>query len=187
MHTAPRTIITAALGLVLLTPPVLAHEDLSLGGLWRLRAFYAEDVVTKRRTHIYGESPIGFMSIGFGGRFDAWAMSGWPYRDGLQIPTVGYRAIFYAGQYRLQPDKIVVRVDQAQHEGFYSDPIHVMWNEFQSRIEETRSFRLERDELGDETLSITTMHMPEPNGTGDLIIGTAVWVRSHEWDETPPR
>ena len=184
MQPTTRTFLGATVGFALLTLPALADERPRLAGLWRLGAFYAEDVATKARTHIYGERPLGFMGVGVDGRFDAWAISEWPYRDSRQgEPTVGYRAILYSGRYRVENDRLLVNVNQVQHEGFYSDPVHIIWNEFQTRTDETRSFRLEQDELGNGILCIETMPMAEPNGTGALIVGTVIWVRSHEWDE----
>jgi hypothetical protein len=203
MRTTMRTIVMTAFGLVVLTLPVLGKEPPRLAGLWRLSAFYAENVDTKQRTDIYGNRPIGYMSIDAEGRYDAWALSHWPPNDpsrsgqpssiwdrgaqALRQDGLGYRAILYSGRVRTDNGLLIVRVDQATHIGFDPDPINVIWNEFQTRSDDVRVFRLGRDELGNEMLRNETAPLADPNDAGNRIVGTVIWVRSSEWDAAPPR
>jgi hypothetical protein len=174
--------------------------------LWRLSAFYSENINTKARTHRFGERPIGYMGISAEGRFDAWAMSDWPRQDSSSsapAPSIweqaaqsrpqqapGYRAILYSGRVRPEEGALIVSVDKVESVrfysdvGFYSDPFPAIWTEFQTGIDEVRSFRMERDEVGNEILRIETAPIAEPNGGGHQIVGTVTWVRSHEWNET---
>ena len=203
MRTSMQTIISAAFGVAFLTLPVLSDEQPRLAGLWRLSAFYAENIDTKARTHTYGERPIGFMGINVEGGFDAWAMSDWPGRhmiNSAPAPSIwekaaqslpqyaaGYRAILYSGRLRPEEGALIVGIDKAEHVGFYPEHFHVLWNEFQTRTDEVRSFRIKRDEVGNEILYIETAPFVDPNGTRNQFVGTATWVRSHEWDETGVR
>jgi hypothetical protein len=174
-----KTAILAALGITCFALPGRGDEPPRLGGLWRLSAFYAEDVDSKARIDIYGSRPIGYMGVDGNGNFDAWAMSAGAPSEHL----AGRRAVFYSGRISLHGNRAVVRIDKAEHEGFYPDPIHVAWNEFKTSTDEVRSFVLERDELRDEVLRLDTAPYAEPNGSGKQIVGKVVWVRSHEWDE----
>ena len=171
--------IVAAISLTCFALPARGDEPPRLGGLWRLLAFYAEDLDSKARTDIYGPHPIGYMGVDGNGNFDAWAMSAGATSEHL----AARRAVFYSGRINVHGNRAVVRIAKAEHEGFYPDPIHVAWNEFNTSVDEVRSFALERDELGDDVLRIDTAPYAEPNGFGKQIVGKVVWVRSHEWDE----
>jgi small neutral amino acid transporter SnatA (MarC family) len=46
-----------------------------------------------------------------------------------------------------------------------------------------RSFRLERDDQGNEILRIETAPMATPKVAGGRIVGTVIWARSHEGDQ----
>jgi hypothetical protein len=171
--------IVAALGVTCFALPAGGDEPPRLGGLWRLSAFYAEDIASKERTDIYGPRPIGYMGVDGNGNFDAWAMSA----EGTSGRLVARRAVFYSGSISVHGNSAVVRIDKAEHQGFYPDPIHVIWNEFKTSVDDVRSFVLERDELRDEILRLDTAPYAEPNGSGKQIVGKVVWVRTHEWDE----
>jgi hypothetical protein len=196
------TIISAVCGLALLTMPALSEEPPRLAGLWRLSAFFAENIETKARTHTYGERPMGYMGINADGGFDAWAMSDLPRLDSsgpgpvpsiweidhsLPLHAAGFRAILYSGRVRPEGSTLSVSIDKAHHVGFYPDPIHVLWNEFTTSTDEVRSFRMQRDESGNEVLRIETAPFAEPNGAGHQIVGTVTWIRSHDWDAIPLR
>ena len=176
MRSINRVVISAALGVALFGTPVCAAENLQLAGLWKLVAFHTEDVVTKERGAYYGEQPMGFMKLETNGKLSAWMASGW-------AETPAYRAVFYSGRYRLDPDTFLVRIERAEHEGFVgAAPFDLTWNEGVTRTEEARRFYSETDSNEREVLVIESVPMANPNGAGNTIVGLQAWVKVSDWE-----
>ena len=137
----------------------MTHNAEKLVGDWRLASFFTEDVLTKKRTNVYGENPDGYLGISPAGRF-----------FGLVIPQQSkaaqsteeqaavYRAMLaYTGKLRLDGERFIVDVD-------------VAWNKDWVGTEQVRFWRVEGNKL-----FITSAPIPNPNVTGGMMIGTLVW------------
>ena len=85
MQIARQTLLSAAFGLAVLGSPAESADNLKVPGLWKIVAFQTEDVVTKERTHLYGERPIGFMKLETDGSLSAWLASGWPAKSAQSV------------------------------------------------------------------------------------------------------
>jgi hypothetical protein len=193
MQIARQTLISAVFGLAILGSPAASADSAQVPGLWKIMAFQTEDVVTKERSHLYGERPIGFMKLETDGRLSAWLASGWPdevvqsvwedVASAIDPQRSPYRAVFYSGQYRLNATAFVMKIDEAQHEGWVgSDPFDLTWTEGRTQKEEMRNFRIETDAQEREVLHIETAPMRNPNGAGNTIIGRLVWARVSDWE-----
>ena len=146
---------------VLLAAPALAQDRDKLLGNWRLVSFVTEDVATKQRGHVYGERPSGYIGFTPAGRFFA-VLSG----DGRKPPqttdeqAAAFRSmIAYTGQFRLEGDRFITKVD-------------VAWNEAWTGTEQVRFWRVEGTRL-----FITSAPIPNPNVPGAMMTGILVWER----------
>lgn len=196
MHISRLAFVGAVLGLSVLGSPAASADDAKVAGLWRIVAFHTEDVATKAQNRLYGERPIGFMKLETDGRLSAWLASGWPSQPAQSVwedassayepQRTAYRAVFYSGRYRLGETQFVVHIDQAQHEGWVgAEPFDLTWSEGVTPKEDVRGFRIEADGQERDILHIETAPMRNPTGAENTIVGSTVWVRVHEWDETP--
>jgi hypothetical protein len=138
-----------------------ADDREKLLGNWKLVSVYAEDVQTKRSCNPYGDHPKGFIAFTSAGRFFALITA-----DGLKPPTVqeeqaaAFRSMSaYTGQFRLEGDKFITKVD-------------VAWNQAWVDTEQTRFWRFE-----DNRLHIISAPVPNPNVAGSSLIGRLVWER----------
>lgn len=188
MRTTTQAVIGATLGLVLIAASVRADDRSRIVGTWKLVSFDTEDVHTKARSDIYGGQPKGFMAVSADGRFHAYVLSDWPepvqsvWEDVAKCIAVGtHRALYYSGKYRVEAGKLIMHVQHAQHQGWIgTDPFDTTWTEGRTPTEEVRSFWLAADERGSDTLRIETLPMPNPNGTGNTIIGGVTWERTSD-------
>ena len=162
-----------------------AGETNKIGGLWQIRAFYTEDVATKERHDVYGTLPTGTMQVWPDGHFNAYIRSNEPARVASIWEDAAYsvmpssaRTIFYGGTYRIDRAAIFVHVTNARPEGpVGTDAFDMSWDEGRTTAEEPRSFQLVTGVNRPDELSIETMPMPNPNGTGNTIVGRIVWER----------
>ena len=146
---------------VLLGFAAAADERETLLGNWKLVTFYTEDVDTKQRNNVYGEHPRGYAGITPGGRLFAFVTA-----DGRKPPqnseeqAAAFRTVIaYTGQFRVEGEKFITKVD-------------VAWNEGWVGTEQVRYWRVEGDKL-----YITTAPIPNPNVPGGKMVGTLVWER----------
>lgn len=175
----------AMLSLAALSPQSAAADGAQLAGLWKLVSFQTEDAATKAVRNVYGERPVGHMALTQDGRFHAYAFSvaatpGPTLYDDIacslaQCDPWRY-GIVYAGSYRLEGTKFVMRVDYARTEGEVGvQPFDLTWTEGRSPHEEVRNFRIETGET--VTLHLETPPMINPTGADNTIVGRVVWER----------
>ena len=150
-----------AIIVALLSFASLARANEALLGNWKLVSFYTEDTQTKQRTNTYGEHPTGAIGFTPAGRFFAFATA-----DKRKAPQTAEEQaaafktmIAYTGQWRVDGDKFVTKVD-------------VAWNPALVGSEQVRFWK-----VVDGKLHITTAPLPNPNSAGGTLIGTLVWER----------
>jgi hypothetical protein len=146
---------------VLFAAPGWAQDRDRLLGNWRLVSYVTEDVETKQRNNVYGERPTGFIGFTPAGRFFAVVSA-----DGRKPPqttdeqAAAFRSmIAYTGQYRLDGERFITKVD-------------VAWNEAWTGTEQVRFWRVDGDRL-----FITSAPIPNPNVPGGRMIGILEWAR----------
>jgi Lipocalin-like domain len=144
-------VLTAAL---LAVTAATAHADDSLVGAWKLVLLYTEDGQTHQRTATYGEHPTGGIVFTSTGRYVAIATAD----DRKPAITTAEQAaafrsmIAYAGQWRVDGDRFIVRVD-------------VAWNPTWVGTEQVRFWKIENGKL-----AIVSAPMTNPNVPGGTLI-----------------
>jgi hypothetical protein len=192
MNISKQALISAVLGVLFLSPPAFADDDLKLVGLWKIVSFQTEDVQAKTLNNIYGAHPFGYMQVTRDGRFSAFVFSNQPepvqsvWEDAARALS-GQAAIrsgiIYSGKYRLEGNKFIINVERARHEGWVGlNPFDMSWNEGRTLTEEVRYYRLESDSLDSDLLRVETPHIANPNGAGNIIIGRIIWERISKWE-----
>jgi Lipocalin-like domain len=162
-----------------------AREANAIAGKWEVRAFYTEDVASKERHDVYGSHPIGTMQLLPDGHFNAQIRNKQPDIPMSVWEDVAYslmpestREISYGGTYRVHAETMFVHVTNVRHEGLVgTDAFDMSWDEGRSTAEEPRSFQLVTGVNRRDLLSIETLPMPNPNGTGNTIVGRIIWDR----------
>ena len=136
----------------------------SVVGVWKLVAYYIEDVNTGDRQEHFGPNPRGTLILHPGGRMAVLIAP----RDRTQPASEAEQAaafrtlLAYSGQYRLEaPDRFVTSVDIA------SFP---MWVD----TEQARTYSLDGDRLN---LFTAPGRMPRENSEGATCRAVLSWVR----------
>ena len=137
-------------------------ETNDISGVWRLRAFYSEDVATGRRTEPFGPNPNGVLILHPEGRMVALltpAERTAPTTD-AERSVAFQQLVAYSGRYRLEPpDQFITTVD-------------IAWFQPWVGSEHPRSYR-----FGGDTLDIVSAPVRTPL-TGDALVrGVVSWVR----------
>lgn len=179
MSITERTFAVAALGLFVLSTPTSAgaEDRLKFAGAWKLVSFFTEDVETKTRNNIYGEHPKGYLGVTVDGRFFAFASADWRKFAVPPSEQIQFRSIFYSGKYRVEGDKFVTTTDTVSQEGWEgTDPFDMSWNEGWLGGPQVRFYMIETDREH-ERLTLQTAPMRNPNGAGNMIVGTVIWQR----------
>jgi hypothetical protein len=138
-----------------------ARANEALLGNWKLVSFYTEDTQTKQRNNAYGEHPTGAIGFTPAGRFFAFATA--DNRKGPQTTedqAAAFRTVIaYTGQWRIEGDKFITKVDVAANPAMVGTEQVRFW------------------QVKDGKLHITTAPLPNPNAAGSTMIGTLVWER----------
>ena len=131
-----------------LLPSAPVWADSGLPGVWKVASFVNEFVQTKERRSLYGEHPNGYLIV-TPERFAA-IITG----EGRKLPQsdedrlISFRTmIAYTGLYRVEGDRLTIRVD-------------VAWNEVYTGTDQTRIFRLEGDRLFLESIPAPSPNYP---------------------------
>jgi hypothetical protein len=174
------------MGLISLSADVAAAGDASaIAGKWRLKEIYNEDVATKWRHETFGSHPIGMMRVAKSGHFEAYVqsrahdypMSVWEDVAYTLAPQE-VRGITYEGSYRFDGFKVFVSVVKVRQDGpVGTDAFDLSWSEGRTTIEERRIIQLTAGADGRELLKIVTPPTVNPNGSGNVIVGTVIWER----------
>lgn len=177
--------ILVAAGVIAGATNVRAEEAHTVAGVWRLAFLQTEDVATGTRRNVYGANAKGHMRVDPDGRFIAQIRSAMPmpptsvWKDVAQNldPLSRVAGVDYSGQYRIDGNTLFVRVEYATHGIAGTDAFDATWTEQLTRGEERRSYRLEFADSATERLHISTDAMPNPTGSGSMIVGRTVWER----------
>ena len=139
---------------------VMSDDKDKLVGTWKLISCVMEDVETKEQRPVWGEHPNGYLVV---------TSSRWIVVQTAQRRTVpksdeerstAFRSMLaYSGKYRVEGDKIVVKVDIAGDE---------TWN----GTEQVRCYRIEGDKL-----HIEAAPQPYANFGGKVMRGLLIWAR----------
>ena len=138
-----------------------AHANEALLGNWKLVSFYTEDTQTKQRNNAYGEHPTGAIGFTPAGRFFAFATADKrnPPKTTEDQAAAFRTVIAYTGQWRVEGDKFITKVDVAANPAMVGTEQVRFWN------------------VKDGKLLITTAPLPNPNVAGSTMVGTLVWER----------
>ena len=185
MRKAYKAVAVATIFAGLALSAASAGESNSIAGMWQVRAMYTEDVATKERHDVYGSHPTGTMQMWPDGHFNAYIRSNEPALVASIWEDVAYsvmpesaRAIFYGGTYRIDGQALFIHVTKVWHQGpVGTDAFDLSWDEGRTRAEEQRAFQLVTTANRTDRLSIVTMPMANPNGTGNTIVGRIIWER----------
>ncbi len=114
--------------------PVSADDNLT--GVWKLQSWVMEDVESKETKAVFGERPNGYLILAPAGR-----MMGLLTAQGRKAPQTeaerdaAFRSMLaYSGQYRVDGDKFITKVD-------------VAWNEAWVGTEQARVYKVEGTKL----------------------------------------
>ena len=139
---------------------VMSDDKDKLVGTWKLISCVMEDVETKEQRPVWGEHPNGYLVV---------TSSRWIVVQTAQRRTVpksdeerstAFRSMLaYSGKYRVEGDKIVIKVDIAGDE---------TWN----GTEQVRFYRIEADRL-----HIEAAPQPYANFGGKVMRGLLIWAR----------
>jgi hypothetical protein len=138
-----------------------AHANEALLGNWKLVSFYTEDTQTKQRNNAYGEHPTGAIGFTPAGRFFAFATADKrnPPKTTEDQAAAFRTVIAYTGQWRVEGDKFITKVDVAANPAMVGTEQVRFWH------------------VKDGKLQITTAPLPNPNVAGSTMVGTLVWER----------
>lgn len=152
------SILCAAL---LLAQPVIGDDRAKLVGVWNLVSFDVEYQDTNERKPQFGEKPKGYLVLLPEGRMMAILTA-----EGRKIPKTdedrlaAFRTmIAYSGNYRLEGDRFVTKVD-------------VAWNEAWTGTDQTRFYKFEGPRL-----LIVSAWLPHVNEPGRTVRGILTWER----------
>jgi hypothetical protein len=183
--------ILVAAGVIAGATNVRAKEAHEVAGVWRLAFLQTEDVATGTRRDVYGANATGHLRVDPDGRFIAQIRSALPipprsvWEDVAQNldPLSRVAGVDYSGKFRIDGNTLFVRVEYATHGIVGTDAFDATWTEQLTRGEERRSYSIEFADSETERLHINTDAMPNPNGSGSMIVGRAVWERVSHVDE----
>ncbi|MBX9295031.1 lipocalin-like domain-containing protein [Chromobacterium piscinae] len=131
----------------------MSEGDIKLCGSWRLVSFDLELQESKERTQPWGEHSNGHLIFSADGRMMVLvtAKAREPGSSDAQQAALFRTVMAYTGQYRVDGDRFIVKVDTC-------------WNEVWNGTEQERFYRLDGDEL-----DIFTAWMPNPLVAGSVM------------------
>lgn len=132
-----------------------------LVGTWKLTSAVMEDVESKVQTRAWGEHPGGYLILTSAGRWMViqTAEGRKRPRDDAERAAAFRSMLAYSGKYRVDADKIVIKVDVSADEAW-------------TGTEQIRHFKLEGGKLHIEALP-----QPYPNFGGKVMRGILTWAR----------
>jgi len=129
----------------------MPNQPSSLSGTWKLVSLEVEYQVPRRRKHIWGADPVGYLILTPGGRMMALVAAAkreHGYTDAQQAGL--FRTMLsYTGPYRIEGNRFITTVD-------------VSWNEIWTGTEQERFYEINADRL--EIVSAWTADPREPDG-----------------------
>ncbi|MBT2869738.1 lipocalin-like domain-containing protein [Chromobacterium violaceum] len=127
--------------------------DTKLCGSWRLVSFDLELQESGERTQPWGEDPNGHLIFGADGRMMVLvaARAREPGDTDAQQAVLFRTLMAYAGRYRVDGDRFIIKVDTC-------------WNEGWNGTEQERFYRLDGD-----VLDVFTAWMPNPLAAGNAM------------------
>jgi len=132
-----------------------------LVGTWNLLSCFMEDIRTKERKNVWGEKPNGRLTLTPAGD---WVVV--QTAQARKIPrsdeerSAAFRSMLaYAGKYRVEDDKIVIKVD-------------IAWDEGWTGTEQVRFFR-----IADDRLHIEAAPQRYPNLGDGVMRAVLIWQR----------
>lgn len=130
-------------------------------GTWKLMSAVMEDIESKVQTRAWGEHPNGCLILTSAGRWMVIQTAEGRKRaqDDAERAAAFRSMLAYSGKYRVDADKIVIKVDISADEAW-------------TGTEQVRLFKLEGDKLHIEALP-----QPYPNFSGKVMRGILTWVR----------
>jgi hypothetical protein len=131
-------------------------------GVWQLLSIQAEFADSGEIVDVYGARPTGFLILTDGGRMMAVVTAGdrAPPETEADRDALFENMMSYTGNYRLEGDKFITKVDVAWHPA---------WN----GTEQPRFFQLDG-----EVLSLTTPRQTHPRFPGRSLRGVMTWRRA---------
>ena len=128
-------------------------------GVWQRLSIQAEFADSGEIVDVYGPRPTGFLILTDGGRMMAVVTAGDRAPPDADRAALFENMMSYTGNYRLEGDKFITKVDVAWHPA---------WN----GTEQPRFFQLDG-----EVLSLTTPRQTHPRFPGRSLRGVMTWRR----------
>jgi len=133
----------------------------ALVGTWKLASCFMEDIETKERTEVWGEHPNGYLVLTPDRRWIVIQTSeNRPAPETEQDRAAAFQTMLaYSGRYRIEDDKLVIKVD-------------IAWDESWNGTEQARTYRIDGDKLHIEAA-------PQRYASfGDRVLrGILIWTR----------
>jgi lipocalin-like protein len=154
-------LISALCGLLMAATPAIGDEKSQIVGTWQLLSWMNEFQDGSDPRPMYGNNPTGYIIFTAEGRFMTIIEA-----EGRKAPqtdedrAAAFRSLVaYTGMYRLEDDKLTIRVDSA-------------WTPAWVGTEQTRLFKLNGDRL-----QLLTPWVMSPN-LGKMSRASSTWQRS---------
>ena len=129
-----------------------------LVGVWKIVSFQVEIEGAQERNDVYDRQPSEFLIITDEGRMMALITAGERATD-ASPETLFNVMTAYSGQYRLERDCLITKVDSAWHPSWIG-------------TEQTRYIKMDRN-----TLSLASPPQQHPRYPGQRVVGIVTWER----------